>query len=92
MRTIWKYPLQVTDEQGVHMPRGAKAMLVGFQGDELCMWVMVDPMQLRETRTIRIYGTGHNIPYSDRANMDYVGTAIDPVNPFVWHVFIKEAQ
>ena len=42
-KSIWKFDLRVTDEQVVEMPAGAEHLTVQFQGEQLCMWAIVDP-------------------------------------------------
>lgn len=34
MKTIWKYPIKITDKQRVRMPAGAKILSVAEQNDE----------------------------------------------------------
>lgn len=94
MRTIWKYPLGITDRQVVRMPRDAEILSVQVQGRHLCLWAMVDGDSPLEDRSIRIFGTGNPIDdwvgnpideYDDIGRFVFVGTA--QMGPFVWHVF-----
>jgi len=80
--TIWKIPLEVTDEQTVMIPTGAVPLTVQIQGDTLCLWVHVDPTLPKVERTIWVYGTGNPIP--ERPYQTYLGTVQDGY--FVWHV------
>lgn len=82
MKTIWKFPLAVIDEQRVTMPCGAKLLAVQDQGGMMCLWAMVDTEAAKVTRAIRIYVTGNPIP-------DDAGLHVDTVQDgrFVWHVF-----
>lgn len=92
-RAAWKFPLEITDEQTVDMPKGAKMLTAQVQpggGDwntfTLCVWAEVDTMEGRdEERTIYICGTGHSIP--EKATR-YIGTA--QTGPLVWHVYEGE--
>lgn len=88
MKTIWKYPLAITDEQTIRMPIGANILSVQFQGDALCLWAMVDSTIPKEGRHIQIHGTGHDC--YDVSSAKYIGTALQPGVPLVWHVFEKE--
>lgn len=82
-RAIFKYPLDVTDEQTVNLPFGAKVVHVGMQNDKMYLWAEVDPKSKDDTPvTFRIFGTGHPMP---EANIQHVGTVFD--GPFVWHVY-----
>ena len=84
-RTIWKFPLEVMDEQTVPMPDGAKVLSVGLDADgALCVWAVVDPDRPRVGKSFRIYGTGNPVP-ADLSEVGFLGTVLMP--PFVWHVY-----
>lgn len=85
MKTIWKYPLEITDEQVVAMPNDAEILTVQMQGSELCLWAVVEDTNPKEPRTICIIGTGNPMP--DERFLIYIGTA--QMGPLVWHVFEK---
>lgn len=61
MKTIWKFSLEMTDDQLVEMPKGAMVLSVQTQHEKPCLWALVDPDQKREERKISIRGTGHPI-------------------------------
>ncbi len=84
MLTIWKYPLQVTDEQTIMMPRDTRILTVQTQDDQPCLWAFVDNSREREPRKIRIYGTNHEI---DETPTDYIGTFQVSGGSLVFHVF-----
>lgn len=81
-KTIWKFPLAITDEQTVEMPRFANILRVDMQGDQCCLWALVNPDNQKEGRTLQIYGTGHPIP--ERPGV-YRGTFM--TRDLVFHVF-----
>lgn len=88
MKRVWKFPLQATDEQEVFLPQGAELLSVAFQGDNLCMWALIndDPDVPRHRRVIDIAGTGH--PLEDGSiRHAFVGTAFHPTMSLVFHVF-----
>jgi hypothetical protein len=88
MTTIYKYPLSITDEQTVQLPRGAVVLTVMLQQARLCLWAEVDPQAITERRTILIFGTGHAIPSRESIGaLAYLSSVID--GQFVWHVFEK---
>lgn len=62
MQTIWKYPLDVADEQKIQLPLGADILHVGVQGEAVCLWAQVSPGRVKQVRTIHIFGTGHDLP------------------------------
>lgn len=88
MQTIWKYPLSITSEQTLKMPVGARVLSIQFQCDTLCMWALVDGSLDQESRTFRIYGTGHPIEPELNSSLVYLAT-VQESNRLVWHVFEK---
>lgn len=82
MKTIWKYTMK---PQCSHdMPKDAQLLSVREQGDEICMWALVDPEAEKETRHFVGFGTGHDVP--DRP-MTFIGTAHLHGGMLVFHVF-----
>lgn len=88
MKTIYKYPFEITDEQTLMLPTNAQILTVQTQWDAPCLWAMIDPEEKRtEKVTIRVYGTGH--PIDDSDNLDYLGTVQMLSGQLVFHVFRK---
>jgi len=81
---IWKFPLELADDQMFDMPEGAQVLYCAVDPkiDQLCLWVRVTPENKKELRRFVIVGTGHPIP--DHV-VQYYGSAI--AGPFVWHVW-----
>lgn len=97
MMTIWKFPLAIEDGQDVRMPQGAQILSVGLIGDTVFLWAMVDNENVgpKETRKIRIHGTGHHV-YKYNL-LTFIGTVIQPIEgalppALVWHVFEERHQ
>lgn len=85
---IFKYPLMPEDRQALLIPKGATLLSVApdvHMDDNLCLWALVDPDARPETRTIRIHGTGHEVPKPE--NLRFIGTAVMRSISLVWHVF-----
>jgi hypothetical protein len=83
-KTIWKFPLSITDTQSIMLPVGARILSVQFQGNQLCLWVLVDlDERLVRRRTILIYGTGN--PIDSEIEMQYIDSVQDV--QLVWHIF-----
>lgn len=88
MKRIYKFPLQVTNEQVLRLQIGAQLLDVQIQHDVLCLWALVDTNQIQmEDRTLNIYGTGH--PASDNPG-NFIATVQQ--GPMVWHVFESKQQ
>lgn len=81
-KTIWKFPLAITDEQTIEMPHGASILRVDMQSDQCCLWALVRPSNPKEGRAIQIYGTGRQMP--DLPGV-YHGTFM--TRGLVFHVF-----
>jgi len=86
MKTIWKFPLRVTDSQRIEMPRGAEILTAQTQNGQGYLWALVDPEAVdTEMRTIEIHGTGNPILEGNNRERRYVATFQQLA--FVWHVF-----
>lgn len=86
---VYKFPLEITDEQYVTVPRGASLLHIGAQPPftRLQSWWLVDPDEAEEeTRVFTISGTGHELPPLATATT-HRGTVVDPSSGLVWHVF-----
>jgi hypothetical protein len=86
MKTIHKYPLEITDRQRFFVPRGARLLTAQNQRGTLCLWAEVDTAATSEYREALVVGTGNPLP-DDFAQFDYVGTAQH--GPLVWHVYLS---
>lgn len=84
MKTVYKYPLQITSYQKVGMHQHAQVLHVGAQGNQLFLWALIEDQLPGQERHIRIYGTGHEIDQSMVLN--HLGTVQMP-DGCVWHVF-----
>lgn len=84
-RTIWKFPLKITDEQIIEVPDYVEWLNVGLdpQGNP-SLWALVYPDNEKVQINIRIIGTGHPVE-KEIWHDNYRGTIID--GPFAWHVF-----
>ena len=79
MNVIWKFPLNAATNK-IDLPRGAKIVSVGLQEGDIQLWAACDPHLPVERRTIRVVGTGWELP----ENYTYLGMV--QVGPYVWHV------
>jgi hypothetical protein len=81
--TIWKYTLNVVDEQTITMQAGAKILSVANQSGVICMWAIVDPSQLTSKRTFEVIPTGGPMP--DKGTREFLGTI--QIDWLVLHIF-----
>lgn len=84
MKTIYKYPIEITDEQEIQIPFGATVIHAGLdpQGTP-CVWAMVETRNSPEPVSIFVVGTGNSLPFVPES---HVGSFVQ--GQFVWHVFL----
>lgn len=88
MKTIWKFPLQTTDQQSLEMPESAEILSVQVQGETPCLWALVDPQAIRLTRVFETFGTGHPVPVdAGHIRRKFIGTYQLLSGALVFHVF-----
>ena len=85
MLTIWKFQLEVTDEQPINMPNGAQILSIQVQHEKPYIWAMVDPDAEKKNSTIQIFGTG--LPVTNPGI--FIGTFQVSGGSLVFHAFIK---
>jgi hypothetical protein len=82
MKAVWKFALHPYKIN--MMPVGAKPLSVHAQGDDLCMWALVDTEAPLEKRGFVIVGTGHEV--HDHTG-EFIGTALLANGSLVLHIF-----
>jgi hypothetical protein len=85
MNTIYKYPIEITDEQTVSMPVGAQVLSAQMQRTQLCIWALVEVGNIDCDRRVRIFGTGNTVKLD--GNWKFVDSVQERI--FVWHVFVE---
>lgn len=81
---IWKYELEICDQQTINMPVGAKLLCIQMQHGKPCIWAICDPMAQPKPRHIAIYGTGQPMP--DDLGI-YIGTFQIANGSLIFHAF-----
>jgi len=82
-KKIFKYPIGLYDFQDVTMHDGAWIIHAGYQGDQLCLWAIVDTNADYASKRIHILGTGHSMPKG--IMLRHLSTIQSDI--FVWHIF-----
>jgi hypothetical protein len=83
MLMVYKYPIPIEDNFFLLLPADAAILTVQVQGEQPCIWAMVNPeAELRERR-FRLAGTGRPIGYG----MSYIGTFQLYGGALVFHLF-----
>ena len=86
MKSIYKYPLEITYFQGVEIPKGSKLLSAKCQHDSLVIYAAVTDNEENELREIQIIGTGNPVYSDSKTKRKFIDTVIMP-NGLVWHVF-----
>ncbi len=86
MRTVWKFPLLVTDSQAFHMPMGAVVLHVDVQRGEAMFWALVETDRPVEPRHFAVYGTGHPMA-NDGSTLVHCGSFLLNEGNLVFHLF-----
>ena len=84
-RTIWKFPIEITEQQEITVNKDYRVLSVGLDpSGQPCLWIYVDsnPNSPKTSITINLYGTGG--PVSTRPG-GFIGTFLQ--GSLVWHVF-----
>jgi len=85
---VWKWPLELVEEQSLIMPKSAEVVAVQMQGSTPCIWALCDEKAKVEQRTFAMYGTGYEMPDNPGT---YIGTFQVPGLRYVFHLFAKKA-
>lgn len=86
-KTIWKFKLEAKNTQEIKMPKNAEILHVSSQYDKICIWVLVNPIATKETRTFEVFGTGHSVIDDIGVSREYIGTAKLHSETTILHIF-----
>jgi hypothetical protein len=87
-KSIYKYPLEVTDRNILHLPKDAEILCVQNQLEQPCLWALVNPMEeIIEERLFETFGTGHPVWCDMGIERKYIGTYQMSGGSLVFHVF-----
>lgn len=87
MKRIFKYDLEIVDEQHLILPHEYEILTVQPQGEKLCLWAMVNSESSYKNITIRIHGTGHPIASEAFETLKYISTVQMYDGSLVLHCF-----
>ncbi len=86
MQKVFKYPVRVDDHLTIELPRGAELLSFQCQGEQPCLWALVDPKAEMVKRYFRFVGTGHPIEEPSEV-LRFIGTAQMQGGALIWHMF-----
>lgn len=85
MKQVWKYELS---PDCVHeVPAGGKVLSAAQQGDDINLWILVNPEANKETRRFRVFPTGIDIEESPESELRFIQTVMLNGGNLVFHVF-----
>jgi hypothetical protein len=79
---VWKAVINL-EAPSFSAPSGAVLLMADEQHGEICVWFRCDPTAPKQTRHLKVVGTGHAGPLLGR----YIGSAKLQGGMFVFHVF-----
>lgn len=85
MKTIYKYPLEVTDRQTLMLPAHPEFLTVVVQREQPCIWALIDTNAELLPFTINMCGTGRPCHHG---RDEYLGTVLLLDGELVLHVFV----
>ena len=84
MRTIHKYPIEITDFQTLKVPQERRILSVQVQNDKPCIWMEVKTDTPHTELKVYVFGTGQPMPPID---LHYIGTIQVLEGRGVFHVY-----
>jgi hypothetical protein len=89
MHKVFKYPLEIEDEQLIMLPQDAEPLRIMVQNNIPCLWVRLQTTGDCPTVawTIITRGTGHPAPSEQEAT--YIDSYMLSGGQLVFHVFVK---
>lgn len=85
MKQIWRFPFTINDIVKIEMPIAARILSCQTKGRSPQLWALVDTTAKTETRTFRVYATGHSIKTIE--TLEYINTFQIPELGLVFHIF-----
>lgn len=84
MKTVYKYQLELVDDQTIKLPVGFEILSIQDQRGKIEMWCLVDDLALKLDFKFKIVGTGHPIHF-DKSEWRHYSTV--QKGELVWHIF-----
>ena len=88
IKRVFKYAFAIiTDDFVIPMPEGAQILMVQMQGENPCIWSLVDATKPESIRKFRVAGTGHQISMDENSEYIYINTFQMLEGALVFHLF-----
>lgn len=90
MKTIYKYELELKDEQEILLPTGAEILSAAEQKGKIVIYALVDnEIKTEEIFEFVIRGTGHPV-FFHTDNYKFIGTVKLMDGALMFHVFYEK--
>ena len=86
MKRIYKYSVEVRDEQDIYLPVGAEILSVAEQYNRIVLYAIVDSEAETKPHHISVRGTGHEL--NDKEGR-FIGTVKLYNGDLMFHVFCE---
>ncbi len=87
---VWKYPLEILDEQAILVPAGTKFLSLLEQNNIPTLYFLVnDGEEDMEIISVSIRGTGHPVEREMSKVSQYIGSVSTCGGQLIWHIWIK---
>ena len=93
-KTIFKYPVEITDESTIRLHAGARILSIKEQGNTVVLYAVV-PLPIEEEEdvmkkiTVKVVGTGQDINF-DINDYEFLGTVSLYDGELMFHVFYHD--
>lgn len=88
MKKIYKYPLEIKDDQTIELYGKPLGILV--QGDRIVLYAYYDEEEIAKKYDIHISGTGHPVDEYIVEQYSFLGSAALFNGDLIFHIFYKE--
>ena len=86
-KQIWEFPITDPANIIIPMPKNAEVLTIQMQGQNPCIWALVEPDNELEKRYFELHGTGHNMRYDIWVERKYINTIQMHSRKLVFHLF-----
>ncbi len=93
MKTIWKFPIAITNFTAIEMPLSAEILTVQEQFNEPMMWALVDSDEVTEIRIFELFAIGQQVAeVGEHEERVYINTFQTDWGNYVFHLFEIKAK
>ena len=88
---IFRYPLEVTDEQTIQVPYNSRILSVDHKAGQLNLWAEIpeEGLKLKDGQEWKILIRGTGQPFKRKSSDKFIGTVV--TGHMVWHVYLDNS-